>query len=489
MVRLLLEKNGIDANSKDNNSRTALSWAAQGGNEEVLGLLLREEGIDVNSKDNNGWTALSWAVKRGREGVVRLLLEKKGIDANSKDNNGRTALSWAAEKGNKEVVGQLLDKEGIDANSKDNNGQTALLWAIEKGHITMVNLFTKRDSTTLNIAIQCKNHRVIELLLNGLVYTKDIMAVSWRHAYGRQPSDILLLTEGEGQRKSLRCIAERGIRHELAQWSAETGIRRSLFLVLDLSSWQNDLFPGLEKVLTLKHGQLRYFQEPINGIGTCFCVAVCFPPRHGADQKHGNMPAWNKRAIAWTMIPPKDPSDGPSKMINHLSTLPYGWIPDDGVDFFKQFIICLKDRWVVGCDLVEGDLAKRRGDQLRQKGESPELIRNLAKDAQTLAGHHNFLQDQVATAKEFAKESGGYREDNALKDLQNVIDGFAYDVNNRIKQLDQTIRDLLQFEFAWVSINEAHRSTNIATSMKRLSWITFIFLPALFASVRLRNIF
>jgi hypothetical protein len=27
-------------------------------------------------------------------------------------------------------------------------------------------------------------------------------------------------------------------------------------------------------------------------------------------------------------------------------------------------------------------------------------------------------------------------------------------------------------EFAWVSINEAHKSTSIATSMKRLSWVT-----------------
>lgn len=110
-----------------------------------------------------------------------------------------------------------------------------------------------------------------------------------------------------------------------------------------------------------------------------------------------------------------------------------------------------------------------------------------------MAGHHTFLQDQVATAKEIAKESGGYDEDNAVKDLQSAIDDFSNDINHRIKQLDQTVRDLLQFvsiiiiifnkfigvdlvqEFAWVSINEAHRSANIATSMKRLSWITVRF--------------
>jgi hypothetical protein len=62
-----------------------------------------------------------------------------------------------------------------------------------------------------------------------------------------------------------------------------------------------------------------------------------------------------------------------------------------------------------------------------------------------LADHHTFLQDQVATAKKFVKESGRYYEDNALKDLQNVIDSFAGDINHRIRQLDQTVRDVLQF--------------------------------------------
>jgi hypothetical protein len=130
-------------------------------------------------------------------------------------------------------------------------------------------------------------------------------------------------------------------------------------LVLDLSPWQNDLIPGWKEVLTLQRGQLRYSQKSTNGLGICFCVAVWFPARQDPDQKHGNMPRWVKRAIAWTMIPPKNPSGGPSKSINHLSTLPDGWIPDDGVDFFKQFILCLKDRWFTECNLAEGDQAKR----------------------------------------------------------------------------------------------------------------------------------
>jgi hypothetical protein len=107
-----------------------------------------------------------------------------------------------------------------------------------------------------------------------------------------------------------------------------------------------------------------------------------------------------------------------------------------------------------------------------------------------LKSYHAFLADQVTYAQGFAKVLGPYHREYIMKELQNVIYGFANDINLRIRQLDQTVRDLLQFvsiiddkfigadllqEFAWVSINEAHGSTSLATSMKRLSWITVIF--------------
>jgi hypothetical protein len=121
---------------------------------------------------------------------------------------------------------------------------------------------------------------------------------------------------------------------------------------LDFFQWQKEKIPGWGKVLELRRGELHHSQEPINGSGICFCVAVSFPAK--SKEKH-----WVERAIAWTMIPPKSSTSRTSKSINHLSTLPYGWIPDNGVDFFKQFILCLKDRWFVECDLMDGDLAKR----------------------------------------------------------------------------------------------------------------------------------
>ncbi|KAF2800332.1 hypothetical protein K505DRAFT_228981, partial [Melanomma pulvis-pyrius CBS 109.77] len=193
---------------------------------------------------------------------------------------------------------------------------------------------------------------------------------------------------------------------------------------------------------------------------------------------------WGKCGIAWTMVSPTRPTDGSCwKSIDHFSTLSYGWIPDNGADFFTLFVQTLKEKWLTLCELAEERLSKRRLDQLCAKGDSPNLIHHLAEDAQEWAKLRSILRGQVRAAKSFAVEyCSCYDQDNGSRVMQEAIDCFNTEVSDQISQLEQTVKDLLQFEFAWVSINEAHRSTSIATSIKRLSWITFIFLPAMFAS-------
>jgi hypothetical protein len=133
-------------------------------------------------------------------------------------------------------------------------------------------------------------------------------------------------------------------------------------------------------------------------------------------------------------------------------------------------------------------------DQLDKKGGSSELINHLADDAQKWGELRRHLQGQVRTAREFAEDHcRRYNGDIGLEDVRKAVEGFRDDVIGRIDHLDQTVRDLLQIvgtlsifpdylseltfarEFAWVTIIEAHKSTSIASSMKRLSWITVRF--------------
>ncbi|KAF2997583.1 hypothetical protein E8E13_002417 [Curvularia kusanoi] len=162
--------------------------------------------------------------------------------------------------------------------------------------------------------------------------------------------------------------------------------------------------------------------------------------------------------------------------------LPNGWIPEDVVDFFQQFMRYLRWRWIEICDSADEHMSHQRFRQLQEKGENHSLIQYLAEDAQQWDRLRRVLRFEVLSLQDFAKKHfQQYDTFNDTKALE-AIESFSDEVGSRLRLLDQTIRDLLQFEFAWVSINEAHKSTSLATSMKRLSWITFVFLPAMFAS-------
>jgi hypothetical protein len=62
--------------------------------------------------------------------------------------------------------------------------------------------------------------------------------------------------------------------------------------------------------------------------------------------------------IAWTIIPPSNPKIRPWQSVDHYSTLPNGWIPDDGIDFFEQITLHLEERWISVCDAADEHLKK-----------------------------------------------------------------------------------------------------------------------------------
>lgn len=90
-------------------------------------------------------------------------------------------------------------------------------------------------------------------------------------------------------------------------------------------------------------------------------IAIRFPA--GEDLKHQNpskIPDWDTCRIAWTVTAPSNPNgDRYWKSLDHFSMMPFSWIPDDGIDFFKQFILYLKERWLRLCDVAKDHLAAR----------------------------------------------------------------------------------------------------------------------------------
>ena len=86
----------------------------------------------MNAKDENGKTALHRAAQGGNVDIVKVLIVK-GADVNAKDNDGETALHWAAQEGHFEVAKVLIEK-GADVGAKDKNNETAIEVAIRHGH-------------------------------------------------------------------------------------------------------------------------------------------------------------------------------------------------------------------------------------------------------------------------------------------------------------------------------------------------------------------
>jgi hypothetical protein len=95
-------------------------------------------------------------------------------------------------------------------------------------------------------------------------------------------------------------------------------------------------------------------------------------------------------------------------------------------------------------DLLIGYIFQRLS-QLRSEGKNPELIGYLANDAQRWAKFRSSLQDQVRSAREFAMEyNRRYNEKKTLKYMPQEIGELESTVSDRMNDLDQTVRDLLQ---------------------------------------------
>jgi len=147
MVKLLLKK-GVWVNQVDLYGRTALSRGAANGHEGVVKVLLEKKKIRADTADTAGMTPLSWAARGGFGGVVALLLERKDVNPNTTDiQYGRTPLSWAAGNGYTIVTRLLLARNDINRGLVDNKGRTPLWWAARHGHEEVIKMLAELTVT------------------------------------------------------------------------------------------------------------------------------------------------------------------------------------------------------------------------------------------------------------------------------------------------------------------------------------------------------
>ncbi|OBT54158.1 hypothetical protein VE04_10305 [Pseudogymnoascus sp. 24MN13] len=166
----------------DNSGRTPLSRAAEDGSEAVVKLLIERDDVDANSEDNSGQTPLWWAIdsyhiveESEQEAVVKLLLERNVIP-DSKNEDGRTPLSKAAGRGHKAIVKLLLERNDVDHNSEDKDGHTPLWWAAE-GNDNIIHPFGSWDKTNeeWNERVANKRKEIVDLLTDEIAKRKEAL--------------------------------------------------------------------------------------------------------------------------------------------------------------------------------------------------------------------------------------------------------------------------------------------------------------------------
>jgi uncharacterized protein len=130
-TRALLAQH-LNPNAREADGSTALHWAAQRDNPEVVDLLIAA-GADVKAETAYRITPLSLACTNGDATIIEHLL-KAGADANGISEEGQTALMTASLTGKVDAM-KILLSHGAKVNTKELvKGQTALMWAASEGN-------------------------------------------------------------------------------------------------------------------------------------------------------------------------------------------------------------------------------------------------------------------------------------------------------------------------------------------------------------------
>ncbi|OWY51284.1 hypothetical protein AALT_g4570 [Alternaria alternata] len=521
VVEYLLKKPGILVHVSDEDLQTPLHLALLGGYESIERQLLEGSGFGETTNGTYKRALLSFATQTGNVPMLKLLLKRfdssvVAAEINALDKNEQTFLWSAAKCRDDDVMEWLLKRDevtlrllvqrreaslvkvlleaGYYVDTRDNLGRSALHIATLLGYFEIakdlisfgagVDCKDGRGNTALRLAIQRKRCDFIDMLLESSADITGVRTDEWLDAYGRKLPDAVHLEEKPSGKKTIRFIEAAVIPDIIRQMHNVPKTERRLMLLANELPWKNgQLHPS---IVPIRPNMLETSASSPSRSGKVrFSVATWFPA--GFDKVTGNhfkVPDRGTCRITWSTSSTLN-ADGESRHepTDYFSMLPSGNIPRNGLDFFAQFLSHLREVWLETCDLAERHLAECRISQLEERGSNRELILRLAQNARTWADLRKILKEQTRTAHEFASDySFRYNGNQGSDEVDMLLSDFTTTIGGRLDGLDQTVRDLLQLEFAWVSIHDVHRSISIATSTKRLSWITFIFLPAMFTS-------
>uniref|UniRef100_A0A0N5BA11 ANK_REP_REGION domain-containing protein n=1 Tax=Strongyloides papillosus TaxID=174720 RepID=A0A0N5BA11_STREA len=146
VVQLFCTSDGV-IDKVDTNLRTALFYAALGGQAHTLNVMISELGFDKAAEDILDRSVLHAAACCGFVACVQELIDH-GVEINTIDRDEETPLHAACARGKTEVV-HLLIRYGAIVNPYSRvNGTTPLSYAIANNHTELIQFLEERNGIT-----------------------------------------------------------------------------------------------------------------------------------------------------------------------------------------------------------------------------------------------------------------------------------------------------------------------------------------------------
>ncbi|MDF1570029.1 MAG: ankyrin repeat domain-containing protein [Bacteroidales bacterium] len=235
---LLLER-GADPDAVSAIGNTALMYAAEKGNMQIMKMLVAA-GAEVNTTGFNGATPLFLAILNNDFQATKYLLEQ-GADPNVKDDFGVTPLLYTAAT-NQYQSADLLLFHDADPEVRDAEGNDPLMAAVTFENLETSDVLLQngldpdtrdhRNNTPLIVGTQRGNYSIMDLLLDyeadaNLANRKNYTPLAYAVTYGDLKASGMLIDNGA----DVEHVIEKG--RNIAELARINGNDSLLQLIMD----------------------------------------------------------------------------------------------------------------------------------------------------------------------------------------------------------------------------------------------------------------